>query len=100
MKINLHQKIVICVAMLLIALMTLFPPWIRTHHTESFHSENPDVYSFIGDPPIKTYKKSKLKLPSPRYGIKIDLPRLSCQILAVLSIMTILLTVTSKHETN
>lgn len=84
-----RRKTVLILALTIIALTMLFPPWIHVFHTNRQHVERPAPYSFIFDPPpprLKDYETTK-----------IDLMRLSLQTIAILALAGIGL-VTGKRD--
>ena len=86
MQINESQKYIIWLAIALIALMGLFPPWSYTFDSPgrsggSMHSEKPAGYGFIFLPPLPESKGSL-------YGIRIDFGRMFLQWFLVVAICT------------
>ncbi|MBI4027691.1 MAG: hypothetical protein HY360_22075 [Verrucomicrobia bacterium] len=70
---NKKQKIVIRLAVLIAALLGLFPPWVQTyHHVQVGYSRVPTRYAFIGTPPSP-------QSGGPYYGVQVDLTRLLLQ---------------------
>ena len=82
MQINIMQKLVLLIGMILIITMTLFPPWTYTFKYKTAYSEKPAGYSFINSPPPP---KSTRAID----GVKIDIVRLSVQAFAVIIVMGI-----------
>jgi hypothetical protein len=66
------EKIVILVAIAIIIVMGLFPPWTYTCKVGGFYSEKPMGYQFIFWPPTP-------EGDNPRYGIYLDFKRLFLQ---------------------
>ena len=88
MKIQTNQRKILIAGIALIATMAVFPPWTYTFRYQSTYSEEPAGYSFIADPPSpKSTRRTD--------GVKIDIARLSVQVVAVLALMGIGLLVVS-----
>jgi hypothetical protein len=88
MKIQTNQRKILIAGIALIAAMAVFPPWTYTFRYQSTYSEEPAGYSFIADPPSpKSTRRTD--------GVKIDIARLSVQVVAVLALMGIGLLVVS-----
>lgn len=88
MKIQMKQRKILIAGVALIALMALFPPWTYTFKYQSTYSEEPAGYSFIADPP-------RPRATRRTDGVKLDIARLTVQVVAVLALMGIGLLVVS-----
>jgi len=95
---NRKQTVILCFGLLLIAAMSLYPPWVRTVSwgnlrtskrasrngsigTVVFSSTRPGEYAFLFQPPEPNHPQ--LGLGS---GIIIDIPRLSLQYVIVVAL--------------
>jgi hypothetical protein len=79
---NRRQKITFIIGAMLLSLVVLFPPWLRTFSLDRTHSEKAIECSFLFAPPAPAS-------PAPAYGVKIDIVRLGAELIAVSSLTTV-----------
>ena len=73
---NPRQKVAIIIGGIVLGLVVLFPPWLRTFNLDRTHSEKAIECSFLFAPPAPAS-------PAPAHGIKIDVVRLGAEVIAV-----------------
>jgi hypothetical protein len=84
-----QKKILIC-GLILLVVMTVFPPWISTFHYKDARGQRSEGYHFIGGPPEPT---------DLRYiSIGIDTVRLFIQYLGVLLLTGLIILLVSRNE--
>lgn len=85
------QQKLIWAALVLLAIMVIFPPWIYTFSNSLTHSETPAGYFFIASPPAKARDHVF-------HGVKLDTARLSVQFIGTLTALGLGLLLTAKRK--
>lgn len=88
MQLNLAQRSIVLVSIVIIALMGIAPPWVYTYSRENTYSEEPAGYGLIVSPPPR-------KAEYATHGIRIDTSRLLIQWVVVLAIGAVGILVTT-----
>jgi len=93
MNLNVKQRIIAIVGVVLFVLMGLIPPWTYTFDARSIHSEKPAGYALIISPPVP--EKDGLA-----FGVKIDISQLIIQwlVLAAVTGLGVFITRTQDKE--
>jgi hypothetical protein len=63
---NAKQKIIIQIGILLVLLMGLVPPWIKTIHLRNIQRQMSEGYHFIFSPPNQTCGLCSVEIDIPR----------------------------------
>jgi hypothetical protein len=79
---NRRQKIALMIGAILLSLVALFPPWVRTFSLDRTHSEKPIGSSFLFAPPAPASTTMA-------FGVKVDTVRLGAELIAVSSLTAV-----------
>jgi hypothetical protein len=110
MGLNTTQRVIILVGIVLIVGIGIYPPWTYTFTSKTIYKEEPAGYAFIASPPqlptdahmTGRSPRAVIVLPSPGYGLKIDMWRLLIQwaVTIAASGLGVLVTASRKDEQN
>jgi len=75
MELNVKQRKILIIGVVLIIVMGLFPPWTYTYKYRTTYSESPAGYGFIATPPRGDGQSQ---------GVKLDISRLILQGIIIL----------------
>jgi hypothetical protein len=88
---NSKQRAIILVGLAIIAIMSLFPPWIFVFKTQYVLSEKPSDYYFIANPPSTPDFDARI-------GYRIDTTRLAVQWVTIIVAVGFGLILTAKKQ--
>ena len=91
MNLNVKQRKIAIVGVVLFVFMGLIPPWTYTLNAQSIHREKPAGYALIISPPVP-------EDDNPAFGVKIDISRLIIQWLVLAAATGLGAFITRSHD--